>query len=167
MLLIISLKTIDLSSSMSSNIIWILSWFYVIFTSQSIMISSLFAYAYHPWFHIPYGVMIYISYVTSSSISYGLDFRKYENTPCRNKVMRMSKLVKYMLWSSTYGSMAWSFAMSLTTRPDSIMMNNIMSLLWIIGTDKELLNMSMYRFSVYCHVYWTSVCNINTFPIAW
>ena len=113
------------------------------------MIYSLFAYASDPGFHIFSGLVRYISSIPSKTSSYGLDVEKYKNTPCRKNVIRMSNLVKYMMWSTTDGYMAWIFAVSLTTRPAFIMMNGGMSLLSMLGSDREFLNTSTYTFAVY------------------
>ena len=53
----------------------------------------------------------------------------------------MCKLGKYILWSSIDGSTEWIFAVSLTTRPAYLMINGGIRLLYMLGTDKEFLNM--------------------------
>ena len=52
----------------------------------------------------------------------------------------MSNLGKYMMWSSTDGSMTWIYLVSLTTRTAYLIMNSGIKLLYIIGTDREFLN---------------------------
>ena len=152
-LLIITIETTYWSRFMSSNMNWILYRFSAIAPSQPIIICSLFAYAYDTGFHLYYGIIRYISYVPSRVTSNDLDVENYNNTPYINKVIQMLNLGKYMLWSSTDGSMAYIFDVSLTTGPDSIMMNNGISLFSMIGTDREFLNTSTYTFDVYWHVY--------------
>ena len=64
-----------------------MSLFSVMFTYQSIILSSLLVYASDPGFLIPSRFMSYISSVTSSVTSDGLDVDKYDNISCRNNVM--------------------------------------------------------------------------------
>ena len=137
-ILIIAIEMTNWSRSTPSNITWTMSRFYVIFTYQYIIISSLFVHAFDPGFHIPSSVMRYISSFAANVASDGFDNGNYKNTPRRNNVMHMSKSGKYILWSSTDGSMAWIFVVSLTIRPTSLMMNGIIGLLYLVDTDKEL-----------------------------
>ena len=59
--------------------------------------------------------------------------------------------------------MAWIFDVSFTTRPDYLMMNGVISMLFMLGTDRELLIISMYTFNVYWHVYKTATSTIDTY----
>ena len=108
-LLIISLETTCWSNSTSFNMAWTLSRLSVMFPYQSIMIYSIFVYVYDHGFHLLSDFIRYISSVTSRITIDGLDFNNYYNTPCRNNVMQISNLGKYMLWSSTDVSVGWIF----------------------------------------------------------
>ena len=163
MILTIALETTDWSIPTPYNITWILSLFYAMFPSQPIILSSLYIYVSDPGFHLPSGFMRCISYIPSSTAINGLDVKKYGNVECINNVMWRSKLGKYMLWSSTYGSMSWYFSVSLTTRPDYLTMNGVIRLLYMLGTYMALLNTSTYTFAVYLHVCWTAMSTIDTF----
>ena len=166
-ILIISLDTTDWSSYTSSKLTCILYNFSVIFPSQFIMHSLLFVYASVPVLRLSSDVIEYISYVTSSVVSDALYVKKYESIPFRNNVMRMSNLGKYMLWSSTYGSMACISDVYLTNIPVYLSMSGGVRLLSMLGTDRSFLNMSIHKFSVYWHVYWTYAFTIDNLSISW